>query len=113
METGLWRSFFGDMALDGVRRELRSGSTLLPIEPQVFDLLQFLITNRERVVSRDELLAAVWSGRVVSDWPLTRASTRPDARSVTTAASSGGYAPSPVRDSASLAMSAKKRAYQR
>ncbi|RPI34146.1 MAG: transcriptional regulator, partial [Hyphomicrobiaceae bacterium] len=55
------------MKLDGVRRELRSGSTALPIEPQVFDLLEFLITNRQRVVSRDDLLAAVWSGRVVSD----------------------------------------------
>ena len=58
---------FGDMTLDGVRRELRSGSTLLPIEPQVFDLLEFLIRNRERVVSRDDLLAAVWNGRIVSD----------------------------------------------
>jgi DNA-binding winged helix-turn-helix (wHTH) protein len=58
---------FGDMTLDGVRRELRSGSTSLPIEPQVFDLLEFLIRNRERVVSRDDLLAAVWGGRVVSD----------------------------------------------
>lgn len=58
---------FGDMALDGARRELRLGSTLLPIEPQVFDLLEFLVRNRERVVSRDDLLAAVWKGRVVSD----------------------------------------------
>ena len=58
---------FGDMTLDGVRRELRSGSTALPIEPQVFDLLEFLIRNRERVVSRDDLLASVWKGRVVSD----------------------------------------------
>ena len=58
---------FGDMTLDGVRRELRSGSTLLPIEPQVFDLLEFLTRNRERVVSRDDLLAAVWNGRIVSD----------------------------------------------
>ena len=58
---------FGDMVLDGVRRELRSGSTLLSIEPQVFDLLDFLIRNRERVVSRDDLLAAVWGGRIVSD----------------------------------------------
>lgn len=58
---------FGDMTLDGVRRELRSGSTIFPIEPQVFDLLEFLVRNRERVVSRDDLLAAVWNGRVVSD----------------------------------------------
>jgi len=58
---------FGDLTLDGVRRELRSGSTVLAIEPQVFDLLEFLIRNRERVVSRDDLLAAVWNGRIVSD----------------------------------------------
>ena len=58
---------FGDMTLDGVRRELRSGSTTLAIEPQVFDLLEFLMKNRERVVSRDDLVAAVWNGRVVSD----------------------------------------------
>jgi TolB-like protein/Tfp pilus assembly protein PilF len=58
---------FGDMALDGVRRELRSGSAVRSIEPQVFDLLEFLVTNRDRVVSRDDLLAAVWNGRIVSD----------------------------------------------
>ena len=58
---------FGDMALDGVRRELRSGSALLPLEPQVFDLLEFLVRNRDHVVSRDDLLAAVWNGRIVSD----------------------------------------------
>ena len=58
---------FGDIILDGVRRELRSRSITIPIEPQVFDLLEFLIRSRERVVSRDDLLAAVWGGRVVSD----------------------------------------------
>lgn len=58
---------FGDMVLDADRRELRSGSALIPIEPQVFDLLEFLIRNRGRVVSRDDLLAGVWGGRVVSD----------------------------------------------
>src|SRR5512145_1445117 len=58
---------FGDMTLGCVRRELRSGSTVRPIEPQVFDLPEFLIANRERVVSRDDLLAGVWKGRIVSD----------------------------------------------
>jgi DNA-binding winged helix-turn-helix (wHTH) protein len=58
---------FGDLVLDGERRELRSGSKLIAIEPQVFDLLEFLIRNRDRVVSRDDLLAAVWHGRIVSD----------------------------------------------
>jgi DNA-binding winged helix-turn-helix (wHTH) protein/pimeloyl-ACP methyl ester carboxylesterase len=58
---------FGDMVLDTERRELRAGSAVVPIEPLVFDLLDFLIRNRDRVVSRDDLLSAVWGGRIVSD----------------------------------------------
>ena len=58
---------FGDLVLDAERRELRSGPKLFAVEPQVFDLLEFLIRNRDRVVSRDDLLAGVWSGRIVSD----------------------------------------------
>jgi adenylate cyclase len=58
---------FGDMVLDTERRELRMGSRLLALEPLVFDLLEFLIRNRDHVVSRDELLARVWGGRIVSD----------------------------------------------
>jgi DNA-binding winged helix-turn-helix (wHTH) protein/pimeloyl-ACP methyl ester carboxylesterase len=58
---------FGDMIVDSARRELRSGPALIPIEPQVFDLLEFLIRHRDRVVSKDELVASIWSGRVVSD----------------------------------------------
>jgi DNA-binding winged helix-turn-helix (wHTH) protein/pimeloyl-ACP methyl ester carboxylesterase len=59
--------FFGDLVLDPERRELRSGAKLFAIEPQVFDLLVFLIRNRDRVVSRDDLLAGVWGGRIVSE----------------------------------------------
>jgi len=58
---------FGDMVLDSERRELRSGSALIPIEPQVFDILDFLIRNRDRVVSKDDLRTAIWGGRLVSD----------------------------------------------
>ncbi|TPK89492.1 winged helix-turn-helix domain-containing tetratricopeptide repeat protein [Mesorhizobium sp. B2-4-17] len=58
---------FEDFALDGDRRELRRGNELVPVEPQVFDLLQYLIRNRERVVSKDDLVDAVWQGRIVSD----------------------------------------------
>jgi DNA-binding winged helix-turn-helix (wHTH) protein len=58
---------FGRMSLDPERRELRSESTLVPTEPKVFDLLQFLICNRDRVVSRGDLVASVWGGRIVSD----------------------------------------------
>ena len=58
---------FGDMILDGERRELRVGLKWIPIEPQVFDLLDFLIRNRDHVVSKDDLLEAVWRGRIVSE----------------------------------------------
>ena len=56
-----------DCVLDSKRRELRRGPVLLPIEPQVFDLLEYLVRNRDRVVSKDDLLASVWGGRIVSD----------------------------------------------
>lgn len=58
---------FNDFVLDTGRRELRRGNTMVAAEPQVFDLLEYLIRSRERVVSRDDLLAAVWHGRLVSD----------------------------------------------
>jgi TolB-like protein/Flp pilus assembly protein TadD len=59
--------WFEDYGLDSERRELRRGPALLSMEPQVFDLLDFLVRNRERVVSKDDLLAAVWGGRIVSE----------------------------------------------
>jgi DNA-binding winged helix-turn-helix (wHTH) protein/pimeloyl-ACP methyl ester carboxylesterase len=58
---------FGEFVLDPGPRELRSGSKVFAVEPQVFDLLEFLIRNRARVVSKDDLLAVVWGGRIVSD----------------------------------------------
>jgi len=57
---------FEDFVLDTERRERRWGSALLSVEPQVFDLLVFLVKNRCRVVSKDDLLASVWGGRIVS-----------------------------------------------
>lgn len=62
---------FGSHALDTDRRELRRGGELVAIEPQVFDLVVFLIENRERVVSKSDLVASVWQGRIVSDSTLT------------------------------------------
>ncbi|WP_316227900.1 MULTISPECIES: winged helix-turn-helix domain-containing tetratricopeptide repeat protein [unclassified Bradyrhizobium] len=62
---------FKDFALDPERRELRHDDALVAMEPQVFDLLEFLIRNRDRVVSRDDLLAAVWGGRIVSEATLS------------------------------------------
>ena len=58
---------FEGYSLDTERRELRRGTNLISIEPQVFDVLVFLIRNRTRVVSRDDLIAEVWNGRIVSE----------------------------------------------
>src|SRR5712671_2199431 len=58
---------FENFSLDTDRRELRSGGKLRPMEPQAFDLLEFLVRNRDRVVTRDDILANVWSRRIVSD----------------------------------------------
>ena len=61
------RLVFGDCVLDPERRELSRGGRAVPTGPQVFDLLAYLLKNRGRVVSRDDLLASVWDGRIVSD----------------------------------------------
>ncbi|MES1148380.1 MAG: winged helix-turn-helix domain-containing protein, partial [Bradyrhizobium guangdongense] len=58
---------FEDFVLDLERRELRRAGHLVALEPQVFDLLTFLVRNRDRVVTRDNLLDAIWNGRVVSE----------------------------------------------
>ena len=63
--------FFEEYALDTDRRELRRGEGLLQVEPKVFDLLTLLIARRDRVASKDDLIAGVWMGRVVSDSALT------------------------------------------
>jgi TolB-like protein len=62
---------FADHTLDIDRRELRRGSEAVAVEPQVFDLLIYLVENRDRVVSKDDLIASVWGGRIVSDSTLT------------------------------------------
>jgi TolB-like protein/Flp pilus assembly protein TadD len=62
---------FEDYALDIERRELRRGAQQIAVEPQVFDLLVYMVQNRERVVTKDDLLDAVWSGRFVSESNLT------------------------------------------
>lgn len=62
---------FENYSFDVDRQELRRGPELVPIEPQVLDLLHYLIRNRERVVSKDDLIANVWNGRIVSESTLT------------------------------------------
>ena len=58
---------FNNFSIDTGRRELRRDGEPQAVEPQVFDLLEYLIRNRDRVVTRDDVLAGVWNGRIVSD----------------------------------------------
>ena len=59
--------FFENHSLDTDRRELRGGRQIIAIGPQVFDVLEYLIRNRERVVSNDDLIEGIWKGRIVSE----------------------------------------------
>ena len=65
------RYLFEDFAFDTDRRELHRGAEAVSMAPQVFDLLEYLIRNRARVVSKDDLIDAIWNGRIVSDAALT------------------------------------------
>jgi TolB-like protein/Tfp pilus assembly protein PilF len=58
---------FENFELDCDRRELRRGADLVPIEPKAFDFLAYVIRNRDRVVSKDDLIAVVWDGRSISE----------------------------------------------
>jgi TolB-like protein len=62
---------FAGHTLDTDRRELRRGSETVVLQPQVFDLLVYLVQNRDHVVTKDDLIDAIWGGRVVSDSTLT------------------------------------------
>jgi pimeloyl-ACP methyl ester carboxylesterase/DNA-binding winged helix-turn-helix (wHTH) protein len=65
------RILFSDYAIDASRRELSRKGTAVHVEPQVFDLILHLIHNRDRVVSKDDLIANVWNGRIVSESTLS------------------------------------------
>jgi len=58
---------FGPFVLDMARFELRAGGEPCRVEPQVFSLIALLVENRERLVSRDEIIEKIWDGRIVSD----------------------------------------------
>ncbi len=64
---------FKGFQLDAPRRELRLRGREVPLQPRVFDVLLYLISHRERVVSKEELLGAVWTDSIVSDGSLKRA----------------------------------------
>ena len=63
--------FFENYLLDIDRRELRRGAEAVAVEPQVFDVLAYLISHRDRVISYDDLIASVWNGRIVSESTLS------------------------------------------
>lgn len=58
---------FDNFLLDTNLRELRSGADTQSLEPQVFDLVVYLVKNRDRVISKEELIQSLWGGRLVSD----------------------------------------------
>jgi TolB-like protein/Tfp pilus assembly protein PilF len=62
---------FDDCEIDVERRELRRANGPVHVEPQVFDLIHYLVENRDRVVTKDDLIASIWGGRIVSDSTLT------------------------------------------
>ena len=62
---------FANHMLNTSRRELRRGSSAIAVEPQVLDLLTYLLRNRDRVVTKNDLITAIWCGRTVSDSTLT------------------------------------------
>ncbi len=78
---------FGGYLLDPERRELRHDGGVVTVEPQVFDLLEFLIRNRDRVVAKDDIITAIWNGRAVSDFALTTRVNAPAQPSATAAKS--------------------------
>ena len=63
--------FGDDCELDTDRYEIRAGGEVVHVEPQVFDVLAYLVTNRDHVVSKEELLDSVWGDRFVSESALT------------------------------------------
>jgi TolB-like protein/cytochrome c-type biogenesis protein CcmH/NrfG len=62
---------FENCSLDTDRRELHRAGESIAVEPQVFDLLTYLIENRDRVITKDDMIATVWGGRIVSESTLT------------------------------------------
>ena len=61
------RFVFGEWELDTGLYELRQNGRPCKVEPQVYDLLQFLISNNDRVVGKDEIVDEIWGGRIVTE----------------------------------------------
>jgi TolB-like protein len=58
---------FEDFRFDASKRELLHSGEVRSVERQVLALLELLLTNRERMVSKDEIVEAIWGGRAISD----------------------------------------------
>ena len=80
---------FEDMELDLSQVELRRAGVRVRVEPQVFEVLAYLVGHRDRVVTKEELMDNVWGGRFVSERRLPAGSSRPGRRSATTGRPSG------------------------
>jgi len=63
--------YFEDFVLNADRRELSRGTEMIEMGPQVFDLLIYLVQNRARVITKDDMINVVWEGRIVSESTLT------------------------------------------
>jgi pimeloyl-ACP methyl ester carboxylesterase len=64
-------AFDGDVEFDPVLFEVRRGGVAVPLEPQAFDVLAYLVSHRDRVVPKEELMDGVWGGRFVSETAVT------------------------------------------
>lgn len=64
---GVKLHLFSDYEPDIAKEELRANGVPVTVEPQVFALLKFLVENRARVVTKNDIIAGVWGGRIVSD----------------------------------------------
>ncbi len=62
---------FGPFEIDQARFELRNAGVRVPLEPQTFDVLAYLVTHRDRLVSKEELMDQVWGGRFVTESAVT------------------------------------------
>jgi TolB-like protein/DNA-binding winged helix-turn-helix (wHTH) protein len=62
---------FAQFEIDPSQHELRRAGVRMPIEPQVFDLIVHLVRNRDRIVSKDDLIETIWNGRVISEAALS------------------------------------------
>lgn len=69
---------FAGLELDTSRYEIRRDGRVLAAQPQVFDVLRYLVAHHDRIVSKDELIEKIWSGRIISE--ATLASRIKDAR---------------------------------